>query len=111
MVRRLPFLLTYAPAVKEHLRAIDAKYHFSALLKTSEQGPIIVTRNGMPVAVLVGVQDEDEIERLVMAYSPRLRTIVEKSRRQIRAGHGIEHEKFWSDIEDPASTKRRKARE
>jgi prevent-host-death family protein len=88
----------------------EIKTHFSAFLKTSEQGPVVVTRNGKPVAVLIGVQDEDEIERLLMAYSPRLRAILDKSRRQIRAGQGIKHEKFWSDLEAPAKTKRPKAR-
>ena len=88
----------------------EIKTQFSAYLKTSESGPVVVTRNGKPVAVLVGVQDEDEIEGLLMAYSPRLRAILEKSRGQIRAGRGIEHEKFWSDPDVSAPTKRRKAR-
>ena len=51
----------------------EVKSQFSAFLKSSASGPVVVTRNGRPVAVLVGVEDEDEIERLLMAYSPRLR--------------------------------------
>ena len=51
----------------------EVKSQFSAFLKASEGGPVVVTRNGRPVAVIVGVQDEDEIERLLMAYSPQLR--------------------------------------
>jgi len=47
---------------------------------------VVVTRNGRPVAVIVGVQDEDEIERLLMAYSPRLQALLEASRKQIREG-------------------------
>ncbi len=50
----------------------EVQSQFSAFLKASEARPVIVTRNGKPVAVIVGVQDEDEIERLLMAYSPRL---------------------------------------
>ena len=76
-----------------------------ALLKSSEGGPVVVTRNWKPVAVLIGIQDEDEIERLLMAYSPRLRAILERSRRQIRGGRGIVHEQFWKEIETTASTK------
>ena len=64
----------------------EVKGQFSAFLKSSEGGPVVVTRNGRPVAVIVGVQDEDEIERLLMAYSPRLRTILDASRQQYRAG-------------------------
>ena len=59
----------------------EVKAQFSAFLKASEGGPVVVTRNGRAVAVLIGVQDEEEIERLLMAYSPRLRAILEESRR------------------------------
>jgi prevent-host-death family protein len=83
----------------------DIKTHFSAYLKTTEGGPVVVTRNGKPVAVLIGVQDEDEIERLLMAYSPHLRAILEKSRRQVREGRMIGHEEFWSEIEAPSPSK------
>lgn len=47
----------------------EVKARFGAVLKESEGGPVVVTRNGKPVAVLVGVQDEEEIERLLMASS------------------------------------------
>jgi prevent-host-death family protein len=77
------------------------KAQFSAYLKASEGGPVVVTRNGRPVAVLVGVRDEEEIERLLMAYSPRLRAILDRSRGQIRTGEGLGHEEFWSEVEKP----------
>jgi prevent-host-death family protein len=89
----------------------EVKAQFSAFLKASEEGPVVVTRNGRPVAVLLGIQDEDEIERLLMAYSPRLRAILDQSRQQIREGKGISHEDFWSDTEAPVPPrKRRKAK-
>ena len=49
----------------------DVKARFSGFLKASEQGPVIVTKNGKPVALLLSVTDEDEIERLILAYSPK----------------------------------------
>jgi prevent-host-death family protein len=82
--------------------AVKAK--FSAYLKESEGGPVVVTKNGRPVAVLLGIQDEDEIERLLMAYSPKLRAILDRSREQIRAGEGLGHEEFWSEAEKPGPT-------
>jgi prevent-host-death family protein len=78
----------------------EVKARFSAFLKASEGGPVVVTRNGKPVAVLVGVQDEEEIERLLMAYSPRLRAILDRSRRQIAEGQRLSHEQFWSEVEN-----------
>jgi prevent-host-death family protein len=78
----------------------EVKARFSAFLAESGAGPVIVTRHGKPVAVLLGVQDEDEIERLLMAYSPRLKSILDQSRRQIEAGRGLSHEQFWSEVAD-----------
>jgi prevent-host-death family protein len=77
----------------------EIKAQFSAFLKASEGGPVVVTRNGRPVAVIVGVQDEDEIERLLMAYSPHLRAILDRSRRQFREGKWLGEEEFWSQFE------------
>lgn len=77
----------------------EVKSQFSAYLKSSANGPVVVTRNGKPIAVLVGVEDEDEIERLLMAYSPRLRAICDLSRQQIAEGQGVSHEKFWADVD------------
>ena len=76
----------------------EVKSQFSAFLKASEGGPVVVTRNGRPVAVIVGVQDEDEIERLLMAYSPHLRSILERSRQQYREGQWLGEEEFWSQV-------------
>ncbi len=79
----------------------EIKSQFSAFLKASADGPVVVTRNGRPVAVIVGVQDEEEIERLLMAYSPRLQAILEASRKQIREGEVLGHEEFWTEVEAP----------
>jgi len=85
----------------------EVKSQFSAFLKTTASGPIVVTRNGRPVAVIVGVQDEEEIERLLMAYSPQLRAILDKSRQEIKDGGGIGHEQFWAEVEAENAPKRR----
>jgi prevent-host-death family protein len=77
----------------------DMKARLSAYLKASEEGPVVVTRNGRPVAVLLGIEDEDELERLVLAYSKRFRSVLEAARRQIREGEGIPHEQFWQEVE------------
>jgi prevent-host-death family protein len=85
----------------------EIKSQFSAFLKASEAGPVVVTRNGRPVAVIVGVQDEEEIERLLMAYSPRLQAILEASRQQIREGDVLNHEEFWAEVEASRASGRR----
>jgi prevent-host-death family protein len=81
----------------------EVKAQFSAFVKASAGGPVVVTRNGRPVAVLIGVEDEDEVERLLLAYSPRLRAILDRSRQQFREGQWLGEEEFWSRVETQPS--------
>ncbi len=85
----------------------EVKSQFSAFLKSSVDGPVVVTRNGRPAAVLVGVEDEEEIERLLKAYSPRLRAICDLSHQQIAEGKGVSHDEFWAGVEARKSVKPR----
>jgi prevent-host-death family protein len=78
----------------------DVKARFSAFLKASKRGPVVVTRNGKPAAVLLSVEDEDEIERLTLAYSPKFQKMLNLARQQIRKGGGIRHEDFWREVEE-----------
>ena len=40
------------------------------------------------------MEDEEELERLVMAYSSRLRTILQSARERLREGAGVRHEEL-----------------
>lgn len=76
----------------------NVKARLSAFLKESEEGPVVVTRNGKAVAVLVAVSDDDELERLVLAHSPKFQALLSKSRRQIENTGGVPHDQFWSEV-------------
>jgi prevent-host-death family protein len=84
----------------------DVKAHFSAYLKSAARGPVIVTRNGKPVGALLAMEDEEELERLLLAHSPRLKTLLAAARRRIRAGAGVPHEDFWQAVESDSETGR-----
>jgi prevent-host-death family protein len=84
----------------------EVKAHFSSYLRASEQGPVVVTRNGKPVAVVLAVTDEEELERLMMAHSPGLQAILEAARQRIQAGAGIRNEGFWKEVESENETRR-----
>src|SRR5437667_9712401 len=62
----------------------DIKARLSAYLKEAEEGPVVVTRNGKAVAVLLAVTDEDELERLVLAHSPKFQALLDKSVARLR---------------------------
>src|SRR4029077_15085082 len=76
----------------------DIKARLSAYLKASQEGPVVVTRNGKAVAVLLAVTDDDDLERLVLAHSPKFQALLDKSRRQIEATGGIPHDQFWQEV-------------
>ena len=76
----------------------DIKARFSAYLRSSTEGPVVVTRHGRPVAVLLSIEDEEELERLVLAYTPKFQGILEAAREQLRETGGIAHEEFWSEL-------------
>lgn len=78
----------------------DLKSHLSRLLKETEKEPVVVTRDGKPVAVLLGVTDQDELERIVLAHSPRFQILLAAARNRVREGKGISHEDFWADVEE-----------
>lgn len=73
-------------------KPLHIKAHFSASLRSATRGPVVVTRSGRPVGVLLAIDDEEELERLVLAYSPRLRMLLDAARQRIRAGAGVRHE-------------------
>lgn len=77
----------------------DMKARFSAYLKASEREPVVITRKGKPVAVLLTPGDEDEFERFVMIHSPKLQAILDAARKRFRSGAGIPHETFWQEVE------------
>ena len=77
----------------------DIKAKFSGYLKASEQGPVVVTKNGRPVAMLLSITDEDEIERMLLAHSPKFQSLLDVAEQQIRDGKGIKHEDFWREVE------------
>ncbi len=82
---------------------VEIKAKFSAYLEESKSGPVIVTKNGKAVAVLLAIEDEDELERLILAYSPKFQAIMQKGKTQIEAGESLSHEEFWKEVETEAA--------
>ena len=72
----------------------DVKAKFSGYIKESQQGPVVVTKNGKPIAILLSVTDEEEIERLILAYSPKFQEMLQVAEQQIREGKSQKHDLF-----------------
>jgi prevent-host-death family protein len=78
--------------------SVEVESQFSEYLKASETEPILITREGRPIAVIVGIHNEDAIKRLSMTAPRHLQAILEESRRQIRAEDTLTHEDFWQEV-------------
>lgn len=81
---------------------------FGQYLKASKQGPVVVTRKGKPIAVLLRTAGPEDLERLLMGNSPKLQSILEAARKRFRAGGGIPHDRFWKEVEAENAAKTRK---
>lgn len=76
----------------------SVKARLSSYVKASATRPVVVTRNGKAVAVLLGVRDDDELERLLLAHSSKLRSILASADQRIDEGAGIPHKEFWRAV-------------
>lgn len=78
----------------------EAQAHLGAYLdQISTEGPVVITRHGRAVALLLAPTDDDDLERLLMARSTHLQKVLDKSRHSIRTGKGISHDEFWQKVE------------
>jgi prevent-host-death family protein len=77
----------------------DVKARLSAYVDHVEtEGPVVITRNGKPVAVLLALRDAEDLEHLVLARSPRFQALLDESRASIRAGKGLARNAFWKAV-------------
>lgn len=77
----------------------DVKARFSAYIKKTQSEPVIVTKNGRPVAIMIGISDQDDLERIILATSPKLRALLDEAERRIQGTGGISHDDVWAQIE------------
>jgi prevent-host-death family protein len=84
----------------------DVKARLSAYVEQCEtDGPVVITRNGKAVAVLLAPVDDDDLEGLLLARSPRFQSMLDKSRQSIKAGKGLSREDFWKAVTERTQSK------
>jgi len=77
----------------------DVKTRFSSYVDNCKaDGPVVITRNGKAVAVLIAPLNDDDLESILLARSLRFQSMLEKSRQSIRAGKGLSEEEFWNSV-------------
>jgi len=77
----------------------DVKARLGAYLEQARTGgPVVITRSGKAVAVLLAPRDDDDLESLILALSPRFQALLEKSRVSIKRSRGLSQKDFWKAV-------------
>lgn len=83
----------------------DVKARLSAYLdECGKDGPVVITRNGKPAAVLLVPRDDDDLESLILGRSPRFQAMLDRSRQSIQQGKGLSEEAFWETVRNRAES-------
>jgi prevent-host-death family protein len=77
----------------------EAKNKLSSIVHDAESSPVILTRNGKAVAVVIAPEDADDLERLVMSRSKRLQRLLSESREQIARGEVLTADEVFAHLE------------
>jgi prevent-host-death family protein len=77
----------------------EVKAKFSAYVRKAQEGPIIVTKNGKPVILMLKIQDDDDLERLLLANSPKFQNMLDVAEERVRETGGVSHDDVWKEIE------------
>ena len=86
----------------------DVKARLSSYVDASEKSPVFITRNGKAVAAIVSIGEEEDVERIQLSHSVRLREILDAAQERIRRGEGISKEELWKRLSQAPRRKSRK---
>jgi prevent-host-death family protein len=76
----------------------EVKAKFSAYVKKAQDGPIIVTKNGKPVILMLQIKDDDDLERLLLTNSPKFQALLDNAEKRIQETGGVSHEDIWNEV-------------
>jgi antitoxin (DNA-binding transcriptional repressor) of toxin-antitoxin stability system len=66
----------------------------------SRESPVVVTRNGRPVAMLIAIEEEDDLDSLLLVHNPRFLQLLEEARQRVRITGGIPMAEFRRCLDD-----------
>jgi prevent-host-death family protein len=76
----------------------EAKNKLSSIVDDAIRTPVVLTRNGKAVAVVIAPTDEDDLERLVMSRSKGLHRLLKESREQIARGEVLTVDEVFAHL-------------
>lgn len=80
----------------------EVKAKFSAYVQKAKDGPIIVTKNGKPVILMLKIDSDEDLERLLLINSSRFQAMLDAEEKRIQETGGLSHEEVWKQVENTA---------
>lgn len=77
----------------------EVKDRFSAYVDESHESPIIVTRNGRPVAMIIAIEEEDDLDSLLLVHDQRFLRLLEEARQRVRTQGGVSLAEMRQQVE------------
>jgi prevent-host-death family protein len=71
----------------------DATEPLARYAKKADEGPVVVTSDGQPIAVVIGVENAD-LETVAMSNHPKFLALIERSRARQEKEGGISSEEI-----------------
>ena len=78
----------------------EVKDRFSAYIEASKESPVVVTRNGRPVAMIIPIENDDDLDSLLLAHNPRFIQLLEEARQRVRSTGGVSLTEFRQQLEE-----------
>jgi len=77
----------------------EVKAKLSAYVEECENdGPVVITRNGKAVAVLLAPTDDEDLENILLTRSPRFQALLARSRQSVQEGKSLSEDDFWQAV-------------
>jgi len=64
-------------------------------IKEPQTASAIVTKNGNPVVVMVGISDENDVARVMLFVPPKVQAWLNKAEKRIQETGAISHDDIW----------------
>jgi hypothetical protein len=85
---------------------IGAAFLFRAARRPCSGPGKLACTFGKPAAVLLVPYDDDDLERLMLARSPRFQAMLDRSRQSIKQGKGLSEKAFWEAVRKRAQERK-----
>jgi prevent-host-death family protein len=72
----------------------EVKNDLSGYLQVAEKESVIITRDGQPVGILIGLEDAEDWWEELMLRDPRFETEIAEARQSLKEGKGISIEEM-----------------